>query len=199
MKRFAQALGTSVALALLAVPVAYAGTKAAFNVVVNTSIRDEEGAQGTAHNRTDTVQRIYCRTSADAAGNESVRCLAVSAANVSATCFSTLPAHARSAQSAGNASFIYFTWDVNGVCQSIDVLKAEGAVVPLLAPRPRSLLMKTFLQTLLSQVPGIALGITGGVALTFATLESRVERMLDAKLEAQARQLRGLVGPLDGR
>lgn len=53
--------------------------------------------------------------------------------------------------------------------------------------------MKTFLQTLLSQVPGIALGITGGVALTFATLESRVERMLDTKLEAQARQLRGLV------
>ncbi|MBN8469951.1 hypothetical protein JYJ95_25865 [Corallococcus exiguus] len=52
--------------------------------------------------------------------------------------------------------------------------------------------MKTFLQTLLSQVPGIALGITGGVALTFATLEARVERMLDAKLEAQTRQLRGL-------
>lgn len=53
--------------------------------------------------------------------------------------------------------------------------------------------MKTFLQTLVSQVPGIALGITGGVALTFATLESRVERMLDAKLEAQLGQLRGLV------
>ncbi|MGE6756775.1 hypothetical protein ACQKGO_02080 [Corallococcus interemptor] len=53
--------------------------------------------------------------------------------------------------------------------------------------------MKTFLQTLLSQVPGLVLGITGGVALTFATLESRVERMLDAKLEAQARELRGLV------
>lgn len=52
--------------------------------------------------------------------------------------------------------------------------------------------MKTFLQTLLSQVPGIVLGITGGVALTFATLESRMERMLDAKLEAQTRQLRGL-------
>ncbi|MBN9688401.1 MULTISPECIES: hypothetical protein [unclassified Corallococcus] len=51
--------------------------------------------------------------------------------------------------------------------------------------------MKTFLQTLLSQVPGIALGITGGVALTFATLESRVERMLDA----QTRQLRGLAQP----
>ncbi|CAM4339069.1 hypothetical protein [Corallococcus exiguus] len=53
--------------------------------------------------------------------------------------------------------------------------------------------MKTFLQTLLSQVPGIALGITGGVALTFATLESRVERMLDAKLEAQLARLRPLV------
>ncbi|NOK09106.1 hypothetical protein [Corallococcus exercitus] len=53
--------------------------------------------------------------------------------------------------------------------------------------------MKTFLQTLLSQVPGIALGITGGVALTFATLESRVERMLDAKLEAHAQHLRVLV------
>ncbi|WP_375743106.1 hypothetical protein NR800_32040 [Corallococcus interemptor] len=53
--------------------------------------------------------------------------------------------------------------------------------------------MKTFLQTLLSQVPGIALGITGGVALTFATLESRVEHLLDAKLEAQLGQLRGLV------
>ncbi|WP_158621664.1 hypothetical protein [Corallococcus aberystwythensis] len=53
--------------------------------------------------------------------------------------------------------------------------------------------MKTFLQTLLSQVPGIALGITGGVALTFATLESRVEHMLDAKLEAQSRQLQGLI------
>ncbi|WP_375756368.1 hypothetical protein [Corallococcus exercitus] len=53
--------------------------------------------------------------------------------------------------------------------------------------------MKTFLQTLLSQVPGIALGITGGVALTFATLEARVERMLDQKLEAQSRQLRGLL------
>ncbi|NOK17293.1 hypothetical protein [Corallococcus carmarthensis] len=53
--------------------------------------------------------------------------------------------------------------------------------------------MKTFLQTLVSQVPGIALGITGGVALTFATLESRVEHMLDAKLEAQLGHLRGLV------
>ncbi|AFE03711.1 hypothetical protein COCOR_00796 [Corallococcus coralloides DSM 2259] len=53
--------------------------------------------------------------------------------------------------------------------------------------------MKTFLQTLLSQVPGIALGITGGVALTFATLESRVERMLDAKLEAHFARLRPLV------
>lgn len=74
---------------------------------------------------TDTVQRIYCRTSADAAGNESVRCFAVSAANASATCFSALPPHVRSAQSAGDASFIYFTWDVNGVCQSIDVLKGS--------------------------------------------------------------------------
>ncbi|RKG60818.1 hypothetical protein D7X30_07865 [Corallococcus sp. AB011P] len=53
--------------------------------------------------------------------------------------------------------------------------------------------MKTFLQTLLSQVPGIALGITGGVALTFATLESRVERLLDAKLDAQLARLLPLV------
>ncbi|MFB1479199.1 hypothetical protein [Corallococcus sp. RDP092CA] len=53
--------------------------------------------------------------------------------------------------------------------------------------------MKTFLQTLLSQVPGIALGITGGVALTFTTLESRVEQLLDAKLEAQLARLRPLV------
>ncbi|MBN9688400.1 MULTISPECIES: hypothetical protein [unclassified Corallococcus] len=125
MKRFTQALGTSVALVLLAVPVAYAGSKSAFNVNVNTSLRYAEGAQGTARNSSDTVQRIYCRTSADSAGNESVRCFAVSAASVSATCFSTLPAHVRSAQSAGDASFIYFTWDTSGVCQSIDVLKGS--------------------------------------------------------------------------
>ena len=53
--------------------------------------------------------------------------------------------------------------------------------------------MKTFLRTLLSQGLGIALGITGGVALTHATLESRVERMLDEKLAAQLGQLRPLV------
>ncbi|MGE6756774.1 hypothetical protein ACQKGO_02075 [Corallococcus interemptor] len=125
MKRFTQALGTSVALALLAVPAAYAGAKSSFNVVVNTSIRYAEGAQGTARNSADAVQRIYCRTNADSAGNESVRCYAVNSANVTATCFSTLPAHVRSAQSAGDASFIYFTWDASGICRSLDVLKGS--------------------------------------------------------------------------
>lgn len=125
MKRFTQALGTSVAMVLLAVPAAYAGLKTTFSVVVNASSRYAEGAQGTARNSTDTVQRIYCRTFADAAGGESVRCFAMSSASVFGTCYSNLPAHVRSAQSAGDESYIYFTWDVNGVCQAIDVLKGS--------------------------------------------------------------------------
>ncbi|RKH61836.1 hypothetical protein [Corallococcus aberystwythensis] len=125
MKRFTQALGTSVALVLLAVPVAYAGAKQSYSVVVNTAIRYAEGGMGTARNSADVLQRIYCRTSADSTGNESVRCYATSAANVSASCYSTQPAHVRSAQAIADASFIYFTWDVNGICQSVDVLKGS--------------------------------------------------------------------------
>ncbi|NOK17292.1 hypothetical protein [Corallococcus carmarthensis] len=125
MKRFTQALGTSVALVLLAVPVAYAGSKAQFFVTINTTARTAYGAMGTARNSTDAIQNIYCRTFADATSGESVRCFANNSASVYVSCYSSSPALVRSVQSANDSAYIYFAWDASGVCQAIDVLKGS--------------------------------------------------------------------------
>ncbi|RKH85088.1 hypothetical protein D7Y21_23540 [Corallococcus sp. AB045] len=125
MKRFTQALGTSVALALLAVPVAYAGSKTQFFVTINTTARTAYGAMGTARNSADTVQNIYCRTFADTTSGESVRCFANNTASGNVSCYSSSPALVRSVQSANDSAYIYFSWDAAGVCQTIDVLKGS--------------------------------------------------------------------------
>ncbi|NOK09105.1 hypothetical protein [Corallococcus exercitus] len=125
MKRFTQALGMSVALVLLAVPVAYAGSKTAFFVTINTTARTAYGAMGTARNSTDAIQNIYCRTFADATSGESVRCFANSAAGVYVSCYSYSPALIRSAQAASDSAYLYFAWDASGVCQTLDVLKGS--------------------------------------------------------------------------
>lgn len=124
MKRFTQALGMSVALVLLAVPVAYAGSKTQFFVTISTTARTAYGAMGTARNSADTVQNIYCRTFADAVLGESVRCFA-NTVSATVSCYSSSPALVRSVQSANDSAYIYFSWDVNGVCQDIDVLKGS--------------------------------------------------------------------------
>jgi hypothetical protein len=53
--------------------------------------------------------------------------------------------------------------------------------------------MKTLLQMLRSQLPGLVLGVAGGAALMHASQEARLERMLDAKLEAHVGPLRSLL------
>ncbi|GMU00483.1 hypothetical protein KH5H1_46030 [Corallococcus caeni] len=125
MKRFTQALGMSVALVLLAVPVAYAGSKVTFPVVISTASRYAYGAMGTARNSADAIQNIYCRTFADVTAGESVRCFANSSASVYVSCVSYSPVLIRSAQSASDSAYLYFSWDASGVCQSIDVLKGS--------------------------------------------------------------------------
>ncbi|CAM4339046.1 hypothetical protein [Corallococcus exiguus] len=125
MKRFTQALGMSAALVLLAVPVAYAGSKTQFFVTINATARTAYGAMGTARNSADTVQNIYCRTFADVTLGESVRCFANNTASGNVSCYSYSPALVRSVQSANDSAYIYFTWDAGGVCQTIDVLKGS--------------------------------------------------------------------------
>lgn len=125
MKRFTQALGTSVALVLLAVPVAYAGSRTQFFVNINTTTRTAFGAMGTARNSADAVQNIYCRTFADVSIGESVRCFATNSTGVTASCYSFSPVLVRSIQSASDTSYIYFAWDAAGICQTIDVLKGS--------------------------------------------------------------------------
>ncbi|RKG80261.1 hypothetical protein D7W79_08390 [Corallococcus exercitus] len=125
MKRFNQALGMSAALMLLAVPVAYAGSKTAFPVSINTASRTAYGAMGTVRNSADAVQSIYCRTFADTAAGESVRCFATNAAGVNVSCVSFSPVLVRSVQSASDSAYLYFAWDASGVCQTIDVLKGS--------------------------------------------------------------------------
>ncbi|MFP2895983.1 hypothetical protein [Corallococcus sp. 4LFB] len=125
MKRFTQALGMSVALVLLAVPVAYAGSKTTFNLNVNATSRYAEGSMGSARNSADAIQRIYCRTFADATYGESMRCFATNAANVTVTCGSSSLTLVRSVQAAGDESYVAFSWDANGVCQTFDVLKGS--------------------------------------------------------------------------
>lgn len=125
MKRFKQTLGMSAALVLLAVPVAYAGSKTQFFVTINSTTRTAYGAMGTARNSTDSVQNIYCRTFADTTSGESVRCFANNAAGVYVSCYSSSPALIRSVQSANDSAYLYFAWDAAGVCQTIDVLKGS--------------------------------------------------------------------------
>ena len=125
MKRSTQTLGMSAALVLLAVPVAYAGSKTQFFVTINSTARTAYGAMGTARNSADTVQNIYCRTFADAALGESVRCFANNAAGASVSCYSSSPALIRSVQSTNDSAYLYFAWDASGVCQTIDVLKGS--------------------------------------------------------------------------
>ncbi|MBZ4377396.1 hypothetical protein [Corallococcus sp. AS-1-6] len=125
MKRLTQALGTSVALVLLAVPVAYAGSKAQFFVSINSTARTAYGAMGTARNSADTTQNIYCRTFSDVTAGESVRCFANNSAGVYVSCYSSAPALVRSVQSANDSAYLYFAWDAAGVCQTIDVLKGS--------------------------------------------------------------------------
>lgn len=125
MKRFTKSFGMSVALALLAAPVAYAGLKTTFNLNINTVSRYAEGSMGSTRNTADNIQRIYCRSDADAVGSEVMRCFATNSAGVSVTCSSSSPVLIRSLQAAGDESYVAFTWDVNGVCQSFDVLKGS--------------------------------------------------------------------------
>ncbi|RKH12516.1 hypothetical protein D7V97_08205 [Corallococcus sp. CA053C] len=125
MKRFSKSFGMSVALVLLAAPVVYAGARSTFNVVVSTVNRTAEGSMGSARNSTDATQRIYCRTFADNTAGETMRCFAVDTAGTYVSCYSTAPALIRSVQSAGDESYIAFTWDASGICQSFDVLKGS--------------------------------------------------------------------------
>jgi hypothetical protein len=125
MKRFKQALGMSVAMVLLAVPVAYAGNKTAYLLNINTTSRTVEGSMGTVRNTADNVQRVYCRTFADATYGESMRCYATNAAGTTVTCGSSNATLIRSVQAAGDESFVAFSWDASGTCQTFDVLKGS--------------------------------------------------------------------------
>lgn len=125
MKRFAKSLGMSVVLGLLAVPVAYAGSKTTYSLNVNATLRYVEGSLGSTRNSADNVQRVYCRSFADAAWGESMRCYATNTAGVTVTCSSTSATLIRSLQAAGDESYVAFTWDASGICQTFDVLKGS--------------------------------------------------------------------------
>ncbi|RKH57233.1 hypothetical protein [Corallococcus llansteffanensis] len=125
MKRFTKSFGMSVALVLLAAPVVYAGSKTTFNLIINTTSRYAEGSMGSTRNTADAVQRIYCRSDADATGAETMRCFATNLAGVTVTCNSSSPVLIRSLQAAGDESYVSFSWDASGICQSFDVLKGS--------------------------------------------------------------------------
>lgn len=123
MKRFAKLLGLSVVV--LAVPLAYAGSKSSFQVWVDPVGRSAYGSFGSARNSADAVQNIYCRTNASSTGTESVRCYATNSAGTTVTCFSTSATLVRSAQALVADSYVALTWDASGLCTSIDVLKGS--------------------------------------------------------------------------
>jgi hypothetical protein len=123
MKRFVKPLGLSVAAVLFAVPAAYAGAKSAFPLTINTASRYAYGAMGTVRASADASAVIYCRSEATPT-LEGVRCFAVNA-TVNVSCYSSSPALVRSLQSASDSAYIWFSWDANGTCTGLDILKGS--------------------------------------------------------------------------
>lgn len=125
-KRFSIVAGCCVAVLALGVSLAHAGSKVNFYVTIDSVGRTAYGAQGSARNTADTVQRIYCRTFAST-GGESVSCFATNNASpaVYVSCSTTNLTLVRSAQSVSDDAYIYFAWNANGQCTAIDVLKGS--------------------------------------------------------------------------
>jgi hypothetical protein len=107
--------------ALVASTAAWAGYKSNFYVTVNTVSRIAYGSMGAARGSTDANQSIGCTVQGFSNGTNMVICEAYNASNVSGYCTSSVPAIVTAATSQTDASYIYFTWDVNGACTQLHV------------------------------------------------------------------------------
>lgn len=129
----------AIAAALLALPlgVAHAGSKAgptASIVTINVQGRWAQGALGQVRNSTDTVEYIGCATVADTTGATSGICSARDPLNNYVSCYvqSTAAAMITELQSLSGDAFVFFSYDANGYCTTIQV--TNNSTLALKAP-----------------------------------------------------------------
>ena len=102
---------------------ALAGRKLTREVFISTTDNRATGTVGSARNSADNNQHIGCWINGGVAPTPTrAYCWARDAAGTySRLCFSEEPGIIAAAQSITEISFIQFTWDTAGVCQSLSV------------------------------------------------------------------------------
>lgn len=110
----------AIAFLVSAVAAATAGARYSPAVSVNTSSRSAYGSLGTARNSADAYQYIGCYT-AVSSSSRFVECYATMSNSVWAYCYSSDPTFFEQARSINSDSYLYFTWDANGVCNYLQV------------------------------------------------------------------------------
>ena len=102
------------ALAIAAAPLASAGTRAVYQVVINDSARWANGTLTDARGSADSVQGMGCYHNATSAG-----CFATNAAGVARTCTTVNAQLIEVIRHVGPEAYVYFQWNTDGTCNYV--------------------------------------------------------------------------------
>jgi hypothetical protein len=100
---------------------AVAGNTYQANVVVNTATSTASGTAYAARTAANTNERIDCSVNSYSSGSSWASCIAVNSVGTFKQCTSSFAGIVAAAQSIGDYSYIYFTWDASGNCTSLFV------------------------------------------------------------------------------
>jgi hypothetical protein len=109
---------------------AHAGTKADYNVVINTAARTFNGATSTVRNSPDSAQLLYCQTFAASNGTQSATCYARNTALTTVSCSTSSTTLLTAIRSINADSYVSIAYDSAGSCTQVNVWRGS-----ILAPK----------------------------------------------------------------
>lgn len=119
MKRMMKA-GLTIAL-VASVGAAFAGYRVQPEVRVDPKGRNADGSLVDARGSSDSVQHIGCTTYSHTLG----LCFAKDSSDRLVSCYSVDPGTVQTMRSLDSDSYLYFSWDENGVCTTLFVVKSS--------------------------------------------------------------------------